>query len=314
MTLATAAVTGLFTAGLVMVPEAASAAVTCEEGERSSAAAMASEGGITEPVHPVYGDNAAVKLRYSEAHGCAWGWVGGPNEDVEVWLDRSFDDGQTWEPQLAKRNIQSGDENTYTAPFRVGSSSSVRACGQGWHSSFVEVIDDSSERFIDPGGVEFAPLPPFVRPGVPRPARPGGTKYKVVEEIVPGPVVCTAWFPRVPGEEDCDTVDTGVPGAAESGLPVRPLCALPDEAAPVLEQIDSGEPFDSNKDGGTWKNREGWLPERELGYYAEYTVPTPGTPDRWKRRLVVGKDGEVYFTDDHYGSFAVVDAKATGSA
>lgn len=38
-------------------------------------------------------------------------------------------------------------------------------------------------------------------------------------------------------------------------------------------------------------------------------METPGSDDRGARRFVVGDDGEVYYTDDHYESFVeVVDA------
>ena len=44
-----------------------------------------------------------------------------------------------------------------------------------------------------------------------------------------------------------------------------------------------------------------------MGYYREYTVATPGVDDRGARRIVAGDDGEeLYWTDDHYGSFALI--------
>ena len=42
---------------------------------------------------------------------------------------------------------------------------------------------------------------------------------------------------------------------------------------------------------------------RERGYYHEYTVPTPGVKHRGARRIVAGREGELYYTDDHYRSF-----------
>jgi ribonuclease T1 len=50
-------------------------------------------------------------------------------------------------------------------------------------------------------------------------------------------------------------------------------------------------------------NREKLLPQRSRGYYREYTVKTPGARDRGARRIVAGKGGEYYYTDDHYRSF-----------
>ena len=49
--------------------------------------------------------------------------------------------------------------------------------------------------------------------------------------------------------------------------------------------------------------REGILPDEPTGYYHEYTVKTPGSPDRGPRRIVSGADGALYYTGDHYDSF-----------
>ncbi|HBK25143.1 MAG TPA: guanine-specific ribonuclease N1 and T1, partial [Planktothrix sp. UBA10369] len=35
----------------------------------------------------------------------------------------------------------------------------------------------------------------------------------------------------------------------------------------------------------------------------EYTIPTPGVSHRGARRFVVGSQGEIYYTSDHYQSF-----------
>ncbi len=105
-----------------------------------------------------------------------------------------------------------------------------------------------------------------------------------------------------------------VPGAAESKLPVRPLCALPAEAARTWELIATGGPFPYDRDGIVFNNRERLLPKHPSGWYHEYTVPTPGSDDRGARRLITGGTRgpaqQVYYTDDHYGSFAVVDVTA----
>ena len=77
---------------------------------------------------------------------------------------------------------------------------------------------------------------------------------------------------------------------------------LPDEAVRVLALIDSGGSFPYRQDGATFQNREGLLPRRSGGYYHEYTVETPGSPDRGARRIIVG-GGERYYTADHYASF-----------
>src|SRR5262245_60229742 len=80
---------------------------------------------------------------------------------------------------------------------------------------------------------------------------------------------------------------------------------LPAEAAATLEAIERRGPFAYDRDGAVFANREHHLPERPDGYYREYTVATPGSPDRGARRIVTGGDPpEVYYyTDDHYRSF-----------
>lgn len=78
---------------------------------------------------------------------------------------------------------------------------------------------------------------------------------------------------------------------------------LPSEARATLALIKQGGPFPYRKDGSTFGNREKHLPAKARGYYREYTVPTPGARDRGARRIVAGRDGEYYYTDDHYNSF-----------
>ncbi len=79
--------------------------------------------------------------------------------------------------------------------------------------------------------------------------------------------------------------------------------ALPVEARDVLALIDRGGPFPYDRDGIVFENRERLLPDEPIGYYHEYTVPTPGSSDRGARRIITGTAGELYWTDDHYRSF-----------
>ena len=81
------------------------------------------------------------------------------------------------------------------------------------------------------------------------------------------------------------------------------VAELPPEARHTLELIKKGGPFAFRNDGMTFGNRERRLPQREHGYYREYTVPTPGARDRGARRIVSGRNAEYYYTDDHYDSF-----------
>lgn len=124
-------------------------------------------------------------------------------------------------------------------------------------------------------------------------------------------LVVVGWFGRDYAGLDTEPrpqSSSSVPGAVESGLPVNPLSTLPPEVATTWRLIGTNGPFPHPaKDGTVFGNREGMLPEEKSGYYHEYTVPTPGSSDRGARRLVTGRSSEVYYTQDHYESFVVVD-------
>lgn len=98
---------------------------------------------------------------------------------------------------------------------------------------------------------------------------------------------------------------SGVPDWAK-GLPVVTVNQLPSQARDTLRLIDAGGPFPYRQDNTVFGNREGLLPLQPRGHYHEYTVPTPGAPDRGARRLVTGESHETYYTDDHYRSFQAV--------
>jgi ribonuclease T1 len=91
------------------------------------------------------------------------------------------------------------------------------------------------------------------------------------------------------------------------GLATVPSSDLPVQAREVLRLIDAGGPFPYPQDGTVFGNVERLLPVRPRGWYREYTVPTPGSADRGARRIVVGQDGQRYYTADHYESFARIE-------
>ena len=81
------------------------------------------------------------------------------------------------------------------------------------------------------------------------------------------------------------------------------LVALPREAQQTLQAIKRGGPFAFERDGVVFGNYERRLPQRNRGYYREYTVPTPGVKSRGARRIVSGAGAEYYYSDDHYRTF-----------
>ncbi len=100
--------------------------------------------------------------------------------------------------------------------------------------------------------------------------------------------------------------ELGASSASRNGNLTSPtigLNKLPSEAQSTIIRIKNGGPFPYKKDGTEFINREGILPKKSLGYYKEYTVETPGATNRGAQRIVTGQDGEMYYTNDHYGSF-----------
>lgn len=109
---------------------------------------------------------------------------------------------------------------------------------------------------------------------------------------------------------DGETEPVGAPGAETeraSGLVV----AGPEGAtdlAPTLERIRRGEAHPHRNDGSVFQNRERLLPSRPRGYYREFVHPTRGRSGPGAQRIVIGREGEVYYTPDHYESFIRIDA------
>jgi ribonuclease T1 len=110
--------------------------------------------------------------------------------------------------------------------------------------------------------------------------------------------------PPVPGPAE-GSRSAAVP-ANPSGLPAISESALPAEARRTLALIRKGGPYPYSQDDQTFGNFERILPRKASGYYREYTVPTPGTPDRGARRIIAGGGGEKYYTQDHYDSFKFI--------
>lgn len=81
------------------------------------------------------------------------------------------------------------------------------------------------------------------------------------------------------------------------------VAELPAPARATIDLIRKGGPYPYERDGLVFGNYEKRLPPRERGYYREYTVRTPGARGRGSRRIVAGRGGELYYTEDHYQTF-----------
>ena len=88
----------------------------------------------------------------------------------------------------------------------------------------------------------------------------------------------------------------------------------------LIEDIYYGRDLPFSKDGTTFQNREGLLPQEDTGFYKEYTLLTGEaphqvqigdtmynvSPDLGKRgseRVIIGGGMKVYYTPDHYRTF-----------
>lgn len=78
------------------------------------------------------------------------------------------------------------------------------------------------------------------------------------------------------------------------------------KAEKVLARIERGEPDPHWRDGSVFRNNEGKLPKRETGYYKEYVYRENESDSVGRERVVVGRDGDVYYTEDHYETFTKV--------
>jgi ribonuclease T1 len=93
----------------------------------------------------------------------------------------------------------------------------------------------------------------------------------------------------------------------EAGASIA-LAQLPKQGAETYEKILKGGPFEYDKDGTVFGNRERVLPAQKRGYYREYTVKTPYARNRGAKRIVCGGSQPAapdacYYSDDHYATF-----------
>lgn len=72
---------------------------------------------------------------------------------------------------------------------------------------------------------------------------------------------------------------------------------------PTIDRIQQGERLQFRHDGIVFENREGRLPSKPNGYYHEFVHPTPGDDGPGGQRVVMGREGEIYYTPDHYRTF-----------
>jgi len=76
---------------------------------------------------------------------------------------------------------------------------------------------------------------------------------------------------------------------------------------PTLDRIAKGIEDPHPNDGAVFTNRERRLPRQsDRNYYHEYVIRTKGIRGPGPQRLIMGKEGEIYYTPDHYETFIQV--------
>jgi ribonuclease T1 len=72
----------------------------------------------------------------------------------------------------------------------------------------------------------------------------------------------------------------------------------------TVKRIEAQERIERfSNDGTVFQNRERRLPDKPRGYYHEWVHPTPDVGGPGPQRIVSGREGEVYYTPDHYQTF-----------
>jgi guanyl-specific ribonuclease Sa len=75
----------------------------------------------------------------------------------------------------------------------------------------------------------------------------------------------------------------------------------------TLDRIKRGERLSFSHDGVVFQNRERRLPQKPAGYYHEFVHPTPSAGGPGPQRIIIGREGETYYTPDHYRTFKRLD-------
>lgn len=90
-----------------------------------------------------------------------------------------------------------------------------------------------------------------------------------------------------------------------SNLPTKSYSDLPKYAQHTIDYLRQNNfsgPEEGYVGGREWTNYQKVLPVKSKGYYKEWDVKKKiQGVNRGKERLVTGKNGEIYYTDTHYG-------------
>ena len=202
---------------------------------------------------------------------------------------------------LARVTIESEINASGSAPAQVAATATLRksasdpALAAPTKMPTPAEADDASDVTSGVGSASSAKATPTRASSSPTPTRAAPSRTPTPARATPTPVRGTT--SDLPAG-----LKVATPAASEK-LELIAYDRLPPEAHTTLRLIAKGGPFPYSQDGVVFQNRERVLPQRNDGYYQEYTVETPGAATRGARRIVRGSQDELYYTDDHYASF-----------
>lgn len=146
--------------------------------------------------------------------------------------------------------------------------------------------------------------PPAAKPQE-KPAEQKTNETATVEEEAPLATAASPTPSPVAGKQ----VKTQIPGVTVRDQNGKVLFRGTVDVSSTLRRIEQGKKLRFSHDGTVFENRERRLPQKPAGYYREYVHPTPGDDGPGPQRIVKGKEGETYYTFDHYRTFQRLDPK-----
>ena len=148
------------------------------------------------------------------------------------------------------------------------------------------------------------PLPPQPRPPQPRPPQPRPPQTGPPRTGLPTPAAVNSARPdQKTSDESSSDTSVQVENQTIRNLDGRVVYKGTIDLKPTLDRIARGDANRHRNDGTSFQNRENRLPRKPAGYYKEYVHPTPGENGPGPQRVIIGKEGEVWYSADHYKTF-----------
>ncbi len=189
--------------------------------------------------------------------------------------------------------------------------------------------EDSQDSAKTESGNSVTPVPKSLRPLNPNPDQKTNPVVPADKGRVTGPLSGMRQKPSTPTPPNPSPPESAKPASTPAARPAdkstpseklestsliiekqtirdlngRIVYKGPIDLRPTLDRIERGEENRHRNDGTSFQNRENRLPRKPLGYYKEYVHPTKGEYGPGPQRIIIGKEGEVWYTPDHYKTF-----------